>query len=278
MPHSNGSAHNLMATFVSRELGQYLLENGLGQFESSRLLQLKVRTADDQQVLEWALQHELSRGLHLVLRSAVLSPSPDLTDFKLAVEVRNTTYQAPAATTTSSSSPSMIDAPVDSRSSKSAGAMDLASNTGLPTVALGSSASDNPGATEADKRRRLYLYVGNGRYSTGYELSSAASAAALKDHVQRNVKYRDQHSCRVFAVNLQRPKRPRSCPPKDASPPSEGGQAQTLAELKEAMENFASWPKERPDKVCNVVHATCFPNAKNTSHVHLVHYCTDAQA
>ncbi|EIE24500.1 hypothetical protein COCSUDRAFT_65392 [Coccomyxa subellipsoidea C-169] len=238
---------------TARELGEYLLENGLGQFQSSRLLQEKVRTSDGQQVLEWALQHELSRGLHFALRSAVLFTTLEFKDLKLAVEVRNTAYQAPGASGGggggggSSRSRSIIDsAPAESQTSMGAGTAESARRTGPPSVSQGSSASQYAGATEADRCRRLDLYVGNGQYSTGYELSSAASAADLKDHVQRSVKYSEQHNCQVFAVNLQRPKRPRGRPRKKALPPSE---ALTQAQLKDAMGNFASWPKEHCDKV-----------------------------
>lgn len=243
---------------MDRELGEYLLESALSQFQSDRLLQDKVETADGQQVLEWALQHELSRGMHLVLHSSVLFNTREFRDLKLAVEVRNTMFEALAAGNSSLpadsqmhigastlESASIADWPANIQSSMRAGTVDSSSSAGMLDV-FGSTYA---GATEADRQRRLVLYVGYGPYSTGYELSSAASAADLQDHVKRSVKYGDQHHCLVFAVNLQRPKRPRGRPRKDPSPPFV---AMTPEELKDAMEGFASWPRERPDKVCIV--------------------------
>ncbi|KAK9816755.1 hypothetical protein WJX72_004724 [[Myrmecia] bisecta] len=67
----------------AREVGEYLVENGISMFQSGRLLQPQVQTMKGEQILEYALQHEMSRGLHIVSRSALLLHSLKL---KLVVE------------------------------------------------------------------------------------------------------------------------------------------------------------------------------------------------
>ncbi|EIE25685.1 hypothetical protein COCSUDRAFT_60700 [Coccomyxa subellipsoidea C-169] len=225
----------------ARELGEYLLLHALSQFHGSRLQQENVKTADGQQILEWALQHEFSRGLHLVLGSAVLFHALRL---KRAVEVRNIRYEASIA---SSSSPSMAsDTLAGSQDSTSAGIAVSASSPGQEALSERNSGSDYAGATKDDMLRRLDIFVGNGPLSTGFELSSAGSAASLREHAERCAKYHEQHSCQVFAVNLQRPKRRVGRPRKVPLPPFK---AETDEELQRAMQGFAKWPDKQPDKV-----------------------------
>ncbi len=231
---------NPFVAFLSRELGEYLLLHALSQFYGSSLQQEKVKTADGQQILEWTLQHEFSRGLHLVLGSAVLFHALRL---KLAVKVRNIRYEASVA----SSSPSMASGtPAGSQDSTSAGMAASASNPGQLALSLGDRGSDYASASKDKMMRRLDIYVGNGSFSTSYELSSAASAASLREHAERCAKYHEQHSCQVFAVNLQRPKRPVGRPVKVPLPPFK---AETDNELQQAMQGFAKWPDKQHDKV-----------------------------
>ncbi|KAK9803944.1 hypothetical protein WJX72_006861 [[Myrmecia] bisecta] len=66
-----------------RDIGEYVWEHALSQFDYIGLQQPKVLSTSGWQVMEYSYQHELSRGVHLVLRSAAALRALNL---KLAVE------------------------------------------------------------------------------------------------------------------------------------------------------------------------------------------------
>ncbi|CAK0782583.1 hypothetical protein CVIRNUC_005792 [Coccomyxa viridis] len=181
-----------------RSLGIYLLESALHWLDLDRLLQKKVEKAGGQ-VLEYAFQHEISRGL-----SQVLSSKPQLASKQWRLEraraAAQSIYQKRSplgaqkqqAVDYSSAHATMplasfeLDEPVDSLVEEAV--QTILVDRLLRTFCQG----------QLDKRR-LDICVG----SYGFELMSGGSKAQVEEHAARSLVYAKLHGLElVFAVHF----------------------------------------------------------------------------